>query len=106
MAGTPPPVDPGVADALRAAAVRLAAELDQARLYQAAAYASMVADSIDHRCGQAVNDNGEAPDLELRFELDEHGRVWLLPHCEIVGRRLEVCAQMLSFLAAAGLPAA
>jgi hypothetical protein len=106
VAGLPPLVDPDVADGLRAAAVRLAAELDQARLYQAAAYASMVADAIDHRSGRATNDNDAALDQDLRFELDEHGRVWLLPHLEIVGRRLEVCAQMVRFLAIAGLPAA
>lgn len=52
MPETFPPVDDRVADSLRGAAMRLAAELDQAHLYQAAAYASMVADAIDNSRGK------------------------------------------------------
>jgi hypothetical protein len=89
--------------------MRLAAELDEARLYQAAAYASMVADAIDHRRGQPVNDNALATDVELEFELDEHGRVWIIRDgdCHIIGRRLAVCMEMRRFLAVtAGPPGA
>ncbi|MBV8686816.1 MAG: hypothetical protein JOZ90_10590 [Alphaproteobacteria bacterium] len=63
-----------MADRLRDAALRLAAELDEARLYQAAAYASMVADAVDQSRGQPVSARAAATDVELEFELDEHGR--------------------------------
>jgi hypothetical protein len=88
-------------DELRDEAMRLAAQLDEARLYQAAAYASMVADAIDHSRGQPVNDNALATDVELEFELDEHGRVWMLKDgdAHIIGRRLAVIVQMRNFVA-------
>lgn len=97
-----PPADGAVADRLRDAAMRLAAELDEARLYQAAAYASMVADAIDQSRGQPVSARAAATDVEIEFELDEHGRVWEIRDgdCWIIGRHLAVAIEMRKFLAA------
>ena len=102
VAETFPPVDGAVADRLRDAAMRLAAELDEARLYQAAAYASMVADAIDQSRGQPVSARADATDVEIEFELDEHGRVWEIRDgdCWIIGRHLAVAIQMRRYLAA------
>jgi hypothetical protein len=81
--------------------MRLAAELDEAELYQAAAYAAMVVDAIDQR-GGGTNDNEKdmRTDVELDFELDEHGRVWMFREgdCHIIGRKNGVCAEMRRFL--------
>lgn len=91
-----------MADRLRDAATRLAAELDEARLYQAAAYASMVADAIDQIRGQPVSARAAATDVEIEFELDEHGRVWEIRDgdCWIIGRHLAVAIEMRKFLSA------
>lgn len=80
--------------------MRLAAELDDAQLYQAAAYASMVVDAIDQSRGNGVNDNDAPTDIELEFELDEHGRVWMIREgdCHIIGRTAAVCIEMRRFL--------
>jgi len=80
--------------------VRLAAELDEARLYQAAAYASMVADAIDQSRDGARSDVDMRTDVDLDFELDEHGRVWMIREgdCHIIGRTNAVCAEMRRFL--------
>ena len=100
MPETFPPVDDRVADSLRGAAMRLAAELDQAHLYQAAAYASMVADAIDNNRGKEVNSSITRTDIESEFELDEHGRVWLIKDgdCFIIGRKLAIIIEMRRFL--------
>lgn len=39
-------------------------------------------------------------DIDLDFELDEHGRVWMIREgdCHIIGRRDAVCAEMRRFL--------
>jgi len=102
MAEPFPPVDGAVADRLRDAAMRLAAELDEARLYQAAAYASMVADAIDQSRDQPVSARAAATDVEIEFELDEHGRVWEIRDgdCWIIGRHLAVAIQMRKYLSA------
>lgn len=80
--------------------MRLAAELDEARLYQAAAYASMVADAIDQSRDGAACDVDMRTDVDLDFELDEHGRVWMIREgdCHIIGRTNAVCAEMRRFL--------
>jgi hypothetical protein len=95
-----PPVDDRVADSLRGAAMRLAAELDLAHLYQAAAYASMVADAIDNSRVKEVNRNIIRTDVDSEFELDEHGRVWLIKNgdCFIIGRKLAVIVEMRRFI--------
>ena len=100
MPGTPPPTYPlPVVERLRNAANRLAAELDDARLYQAAAYASMAADAIDHNGGEALSENDLRADVDLDFELDEHGRVWMIREgdCHILGRA-DAILKMQNFL--------
>lgn len=100
MSGTPPPIYPlPVVERLRNAANRLAAELDDARLYQAAAYASMAADAIDYCGGEALNEGDLPTDVDLDFELDEHGRVWMIREgdCHILGRADATALKMLSF---------
>lgn len=82
------------------AAMRLAAELDEAQLYRAAAYASMVADAI-RRGAEPAKEEDRHTDVGLDFELDEHDRVWMVREgdCYILGRSNPVCAQMRRFLA-------
>jgi hypothetical protein len=58
----------------------------------------------------AADAAGEAPegdgdlrtDVELDFEADEHGRVWMIREgdCHVIGRTAAVCAEMRRFLAA------
>jgi hypothetical protein len=87
--------------ALRAAAARLAAELDLAHLFKAAAYASMAADAAGEAVRAAGEDEEMRTDIDLDFCLDEHGRVWMIREgdCHIIGRRGAVCAEMRRFLA-------
>lgn len=103
-----PPVDripgnsgPGEAARLRAAALRLAAEMDKAGLYPSAAHAAMAADAVAISGG--TGGEAELPsDVELEFEADEHGRVWMIRDgdCHIIGRVGAVSAEMRRFLAA------
>jgi hypothetical protein len=80
--------------------MRLAAELDDVRLYRAAAYASMVVDAIDQSRGEPEPEGDMRTDVDLDFELDEHGRVWMIREgdCHIIGRTNAVCAEMRRFL--------
>jgi hypothetical protein len=96
----PPPSYPQPAQHLRNAATRLAAELDDVHLYRAAAYASMVVDAINQSGGEPEPDGDMRTDVDLDFELDEHGRVWMIREgdCHIIGRRNAVCAEMRRFL--------
>jgi len=96
----PPPSYPLPSQHLRNAAARLAAELDDARLYRAAAYASMAVDAIDQSGEEPEPDGDMRTDVELEFELDEHGRVWMIREgdCHIIGRTNAVCAEMRRFL--------
>lgn len=98
MAGEPP-IYPLPSEHLRNAALRLAAELDDAALYKAAAYASMVADAIADSSGE-MQVLDLRTDVDLDFELDEHGRVWMIREgdCHIIGRGDAVCAEMRRFL--------
>ena len=96
---------------LRTAAMRLAAELDGARLYQAAAYASMAGDAIqaagpplteaEGRSRIGVRDDEKGNDVDLDFTLDEQNRVWMIREgdCHIIGRTQAVCLEMRKFLA-------
>jgi hypothetical protein len=101
MPAKSPPTDDGPAEHLRDAAIRLATELDELRLYQAAAYASMAVDAIERRDDGGVNDNDLRTDVELEFEFDEHGRVWMYREgdAHIIGRTNAVCMEMRRFLA-------
>ena len=101
MPAKSPPIYPPPVDRLRNAAMRLAAELDEARLHQAAAYASMAVDVIERSAGKDAYDKAMRTDVELDFELDEHGRVWMIREgdCHIIGRRDAVRLEMWRFLA-------
>lgn len=102
MTAPPPPSYPQPTQHLRNAAARLTAELDDARLYRAAAYASMVLDAIDQSGGEPEPEGDMGTDVELEFELDEHGRVWMIREadCHIVGAKNAVCTEMRRFLQA------
>ena len=73
----PPPIPVPPVEELRAAAMWLTAELDQARLHQAAAHVSMAVEAMAKSPDPAVNDNVFRSDVECEFEVDEHDRVWL-----------------------------
>jgi hypothetical protein len=91
----PPPVEH-----IRNAATRLTAELDDARLYQAAAYVAMAVDAMAQAPSDAMNDNRPASDVECEFELDEHDRVWMIRDgdCHIIGRKDYIRREMWRFL--------
>lgn len=100
MPAEPPLIYPPPVEHLRNAAMRLAAELDDAREYQASAYVSMAADVLGPRDEPADNDNRPFNDVECEFELDEHGRVWIVLEgdCHILGRKEAVRKEMWRFL--------
>jgi len=87
-------------DRLRDAAARLTAELDEARLHQAAAYVAMAVDAMERAPELATNDNAPRSDVECDFELDEHGRVWIVLEgdCHMIGRKEAVRKSMWRFL--------
>jgi hypothetical protein len=82
--------------------MRLAAELDGARLYQAAAYISMAADSIlpPAQDDRSAGPGGAADATDLDFTLDEQDRVWMIQDgdCHVLGPSDAVCAEMRRFL--------
>lgn len=92
-----PPLEP---DRLRSLAIRLTGELDHARLHQAAAYVAMAVDAMASDPDDAVNDNKFKSDVECQFELDEHGRVWMVRDgdCSIIGRKDYIRMEMWRFL--------
>ena len=47
-----------------------------------------------------TNDNQPRTDVDLQFDLDEHGRVWMIRDgdCHIIGRRDAVSEEMCRFL--------
>jgi len=96
----PPPIPVPPLDELRAAAMRLTAELDQARLHKAAACVSMAVEAMAKAPEPAVNDNVFRSDVECEFDLDEHGRVWMYRDgdCQIIGRKDYVRTEMWRFL--------
>ncbi|HEX6374337.1 MAG TPA: hypothetical protein VFZ91_01305 [Allosphingosinicella sp.] len=100
MPAEPPLIYPPPVEHLRNAALRLAAQLDEAREYQASAYVSMAADVLVPGNEAAVNDNRPQSDVECEFELDEHGRVWIILEgdCHIIGRKEAVRKEIWRFL--------
>ena len=96
----PPPIDVPPFEQLRAAAIRLTAELDQAKLHRAAAHVSMAVDSMTGRPDPAVNDNVYRSDVECEFELGEYDRVWMIRDgdCHIIGRKDYIRTEMWRFL--------
>jgi hypothetical protein len=96
----PPPIPVPPVEQLRAAAMRLTAELDQARLHQAAAHVSMAVHAITGEPDPAVNDNIYRSDVECEFELDEYDRVWMIRDgdCHIIGRKDYIKTEIWRFL--------
>ena len=96
----PPPIPVPSVEEFRAAAMRLTAELDQARLHRAAAHMSMAVDAMTEAPEPAVNDNVYRSDVECEFELDEYERVWMIRDgdCHIIGRKDYVRTEMWRFL--------
>jgi hypothetical protein len=102
MTETAPPIYPLPVEHLRNAANRLAAELDDARLFQAAAYASMAADAIDEGPAHAPTVEIPRTDVECEFEVDEHDRIWLIRRgdCLIIGKTSSVFPEMFRLISA------
>ncbi len=96
----PPPISVPSVEALRAAAMRLTAELDQARLHKAAAHVSAAVSAITGEPDPAVNDNVYRSDVECQFELDEYDRVWMYRDgdAHIIGRKGYIKTEMWRFL--------
>ena len=95
------PGNPGDVARLRETAMRFAAELDGAGLHMSAAYVAMALDGIVEVSAPDPEADVRT-DVELQFEPDEHGRVWMIREgdCHIIGRTGAVCAEMRRFLAA------
>jgi hypothetical protein len=96
----PPPIPVPPVEELKAAAMRLTAELDQAKLHQAAAHVSMAVHAITDEPDPAVNDNVLRSDVECQFEVDEYDRVWIYRDgdCTIIGRKDYIRTEMWRFL--------
>jgi hypothetical protein len=77
----------------------MAAEFDRAGLHEASAHAAMAAAAIEE-AGRRCGPGDLRTDVELDFDLDEHGRVWMYRegHATIIGRRNAACAEMGRFL--------
>jgi hypothetical protein len=74
--------------------------MDRLELYHASAYVSMAADALGEIANDPVRDLDLRTDIEVEFEFDEHGRVWMICEgdCHIIGRTNAVCAEMRRFL--------
>jgi hypothetical protein len=96
----PPPIPVPPVEQLRDTAIRLTAELDHARLHQAAAYVAMAVDAMTTDPDDAVNDNKFRSDVECEFEVDEYDRVWMVRDgdCSIIGRKDYIRTEMWRFL--------
>ncbi|HLL31856.1 MAG TPA: hypothetical protein VK403_12750 [Allosphingosinicella sp.] len=96
----PPIYPPASIERLRNSARRLAAELDEVWLYQAAAYVAMAVDAMAQDPAPGVNDNRPGSDAECEFELDEYDRVWMRRDgdCHIIGRKDHIRTEMWGFL--------
>lgn len=95
-----PPIYPLPVEHIRNAALRLVAELDEVKLYQAAAYVAMAVDAMTQNSSEAVNDNRPGSDAECEFELDAHDRVWMHRDgdCHIIGSKDYIRTEMWRFL--------
>ena len=103
--------NPDAAARLRAEARRLAGEMEAAGFRAAAELVAVAAEGVFGASGGEERTEGRwtpdqvrgdgGADVGLEFELDEHGRVWMIREgdCWIVGRRDAVCAEMRRFLA-------
>ena len=99
MSVKPPPVKVQPVETLREAAERLTAELDLARLHQAAAYVSMAVVAMETFPKGRRGDRKYRSDVECEFELDEHDRVWMYRDgdCQIIGRKNYIRTEMWRF---------
>ena len=86
---------------LRAAALALRDEMDAAGEALGAAYAELAAKALEDRLPADWGRRSGPPGEEAEFELDEHGRVWVVRDglCDVLGRREAVVAEMHRFLA-------
>ena len=100
MSATPPSYGPAGIERLRNAAVRLAGELDDAGLFQAAAYVSMGADALKRSPRLEISIGQPGSENDLDFELDEHGRVWMTRpgDCQVISDMEAACRAMQEFL--------
>ena len=94
----------GEAKRLGAAAAALAGEMDAAGFEVAAAYVRLAGEALEDRLPSDWGRSSGPPGEEAEFELDEHGRVWVVRDgaCEAIGRRDAVVAEMRRFLAEVG----
>ncbi len=62
----------------------------------------MAVEALDLALPEFCDEGGLRTDIELEFELDEHGRVWMIREgdCHIIGRKYAVRAEMWRFLRA------
>lgn len=86
---------------LKVAALSLEKEMHEAGFALAAAYAGLAAGALE--AGMPSDWGRPARVLEgdeVEFEVDEHGRVWLVRDgaCDVIGRRDAVVAEMRRFL--------
>ena len=101
MSVKPPPVEAQPVERLRGSALQLTADLDLARLHQAAAYVSMAVTALEKGPARvAAGDRKYRSDVECQFELDEHDRVWMYldGDCQIIGRKNYIRTEMWRFL--------
>jgi hypothetical protein len=85
---------------LGAAAAALAGEMEAAGFEVAAAYARLAGEALEDRLPSDWGRSSGPPGEEAEFELDEHGRVWVVRDglCEVLGRREGVVAEIRRFL--------
>ena len=85
---------------LGAAAAALAGEMDAAGFEVAAAYVRLAGEALEDRLPCDWGRSSGPPGEEAEFEVDEHGRVWVVRDglCEVIGRRDGVVAEMRRFL--------
>lgn len=90
---------------LKAAALELEEEMEAAGFVLAAAYLSLAVKGLEP---EMPSDWGRPAKVlegeEIAFELDEHGRVWLVRdgRCDVIGLRDDVVAEMRRFLSEVG----
>ncbi|HEY0027312.1 MAG TPA: hypothetical protein VGC35_05535 [Allosphingosinicella sp.] len=85
---------------LGAAAAALAGEMEAAGFEVAAAFVRLAGEALEDRLPSDWGRSSGPPGEEAEFELDEHGRVWVVRDgfCEVIGRRDAVVAEMRRFL--------
>ena len=105
VSAPPPSYGPAGIERLRNAAMRLAAELDEAGLFQAAAHVSMGGDALKRSPPLELSVGQLESDDDLEFEFDEDGRVWMTRqgYCQIISGTEAACRAMRKFLGTVAL---